>query len=125
APVVADAMGDRRGEIHQAANGGIGAGVGALFDDLSEQDHGGDKGGGLEVERGSVSRPECSGELFAPKEGGGAVNVGGTGAGHREGEHVGIEFADRLPPAAEEEPAAPEKDRGGESELYPARGRVA
>jgi hypothetical protein len=115
-----DAVGGGGGEVHQGADGGVGAGVGALFEDLSEEDDGRDEGGGLEVERHAVGvGVERGGEFRAEDDGGDAVEVSGTGAGHGEREHVRIALAEGFGPAADEEPAGPEKDGGGQGELEP------
>jgi len=60
--VAADPMGHFRREIHQGADGGVGAGVCALFQNLTDQHNGRDDRGGLEIERHSVRSASAGGK---------------------------------------------------------------
>lgn len=119
AAVLDESMRDGRGEVHERADRGISAGVGALFEDLAEENDGGDERGGLEVERDAVRGEKGRGKFFAEENGEHAEEVGRAGAGDREREHVGVAVAEGDPPAADEVGAAPKENGRGEEELRP------
>jgi hypothetical protein len=107
-------------EVHQGADGGIGARVGALLDDLAEQDDSGDESGGLEIQRHAVVGLVFGWEERPEEDGRSAVEICRARAGDGEREHVGVALADGFPPAPDEGCAGPEEHRGGQDELQPA-----
>jgi hypothetical protein len=70
--------------------------VGALLEDLAEEDDGGDEGHGFEIQRGAVGGAEGGREVIAEDGGGDAEGVGGAGAGHDHGEHVRVALAEEY-----------------------------
>ncbi len=121
-PVGVEAVGNLGSEIEESTDGLVGAGVGALFDDLAEEDNGGDEGRAFEVEGDAVMGVhQARREVVTEEHGGDRIKVGRAGAGHGEREHVGVALDDGLPPPADKERAATKKDGGGEDELQPTR----
>ena len=93
APLRVEPVGDFRCQFHECADGGIGATVGALFDDLPQQDNGRDEGGRLKVEWRAMAAAQGGRKVVAIQYGKHAVEIGGTRARDGQGEHIGVERA--------------------------------
>ena len=117
---LADPMGALRRKAHEIADGGIGAGMSALLQNLADQNDGGDHGGGFEIERHTMGSAQRGGKAIAEQDGHRTVTIGCASAGDRQREHVGIAVPQRDPPPTDKGRAAPEEHRGGQRKLQPA-----
>jgi hypothetical protein len=105
-----------RPQIEQPAHGLRGAGAGARLEQAPQQDEGDDHGRGVKIDVRLLPRPAHN---RGHDRGNHRVQVGGECAHADQQVHVGGAAAQRDPRAAQEGPAGPELDRGGEEELDP------